>query len=707
MRDAREVQRALVIDADPVARSAAAAALRAAEFHVSEAGDAPSALAQLPRLRPALVLADVELPGRDGIALCDAIRHLPSGASAALVITTRLDQPGLIERAFAAGASDFVRKPIDPQLLAYRARFLVRSNQAQRELRGALAELQQSRESLADAQRIARIGSWQWAPDTGELFWSDYAERVIPLSIESEAHGFGRYLERVHPLDVDEVEKCFSSTASEGAPLDSEHRVLHPLGGERTVHLRGELQWDVAGRGFLHGTIQDVTQRRESEERIHRLANYDALTALPNRALLSESLDGVLAHAREHVQRVALIAVGLDRFRRLNDALGHDDADELLRRTAKRVVSCVQNAEEIADSGEPLIARVGGDEFVVVVGAVTTIAQVEALAERLLRSTSRAMTLGVERIELSASAGIAIFPDDGYDASRLLQNANTAMQQAKRTQRGTHRFYSAQLSSEVARTLEMERLLRRALETGTGLELEYQPQLATEGARWSGVEALVRLRTPEGELISPLEFIPVAEDTGLILPLGEWVLNTACRTALDWSYGAQPLRVAVNVSSHQLRQVDLVPVVERALAASGLPAQRLELEITESAFVDDLGAAAEMLSALRRKGVRIALDDFGTGFSTLSNLMSLPIDALKIDRSFVRGIEAEDHARAVIAAVIGIAYRLGLTVVAEGVENEAQDRFLRSERCHVLQGYLVGRSMPPAQIEQLLAATRT
>jgi diguanylate cyclase (GGDEF)-like protein len=472
------------------------------------------------------------------------------------------------------------------------------------------------------------------------------------------------------------------------------------------VHLRGELQWDVAGRGFLHGTIQDVTQRRESEQRIHRLANYDALTALPNRALLTESLERVLAHAREHVERVALISIGLDRFRRLNDALGHELADELLRRTAQRIASCVQSAEEIADAGEPVIARVGGDEFAVAVGAIPEIGQIERLAARLLRATSRAMTLGSERVELSASAGIAIFPGDGHDASRLLQNANTALQQAKRTQRGTHRFYSAQLSSEVARTLEMERLLRRALETGTGLELEYQPQLATDDDRFTGVEALVRLRSPEGSLVSPLEFITVAEETGLILPLGEWVLNTACRTALGWSSGGRPLRVAVNISSHQLRQVDLIQVVERALTASGLPAQRLELEITESAFVDDLGSAAETLSALRRMGVRIALDDFGTGFSTLSNLMSLPIDALKIDRSFVRLIEAEDHARAVIAAVIGIAYRLGLTVVAEGVENEAQNTFLRSERCHVLQGYLVGRSLPPAQFEQLLAAKK-
>ena len=278
------------------------------------------------------------------------------------------------------------------------------------------------------------------------------------------------------------------------------------------------------------------------------------------------------------------------------------------------------------------------------------------------------------------------------------------MQQAKRTQRGQYRFYSAQLSSEAARSLELERLLRNALETGTGLLLEYQPQVGTEDQRWQGVEALVRMRGPDGAAISPAEFIPIAEDTGLILPLGEWVLNEACRAALPWSTEERGLRVAVNVSSHQLRSGDLVETVRSALARSGLPPQRLELEITESAFVEDLGAAAETLAALRKMGVRIALDDFGTGFSTLSNLMRLPIDALKIDRSFVRCIESEDHARAVIAAVIGIAYRLGLTVVAEGVEQEAQARFLRAERCQVLQGYLLGKPMPAQQIEEKLAA---
>ena len=277
------------------------------------------------------------------------------------------------------------------------------------------------------------------------------------------------------------------------------------------------------------------------------------------------------------------------------------------------------------------------------------------------------------------------------------------MQQAKRSQRGGYRFYSAQLSAEANRSLEVERWLRRALETGEGLLLEYQPQLDTQSGNWVGVEALVRMRSPDGQVISPLEFIAIAEETGLILALGEWVLTTACRTARDFRFAGNPLRIAVNLSSHQLRQAQLLDLVTRVLAEHALPAQRLELEITESAFVEDVGAAAETLTALRRIGVRIALDDFGTGFSTLANLMRLPIDALKIDRSFVRGIESEDHARAVIAAVIGIARRLGLTVVAEGVENEAQELYLRSEKCGVLQGYRHGRPMAPEAIQRLLA----
>jgi EAL domain-containing protein (putative c-di-GMP-specific phosphodiesterase class I) len=353
-----------------------------------------------------------------------------------------------------------------------------------------------------------------------------------------------------------------------------------------------------------------------------------------------------------------------------------------------------------------VVARIAGDEFMIAVPGVASAARVEAFVRRLLRVTCRAPPERGQRVELSATAGIALFPDDGHDASRLLQNALAAMQQAKRTQRGGYRSYSAQLSTEAARSLELERVLRRALETREGLLLEFQPQVAIADDRWHGVEALVRLRGPDGAVVSPAHFIPIAEDTGLVLALGEWVLNAACRAALAWSVGDRPLRVAVNVSSHQLRQEGLVEVVRAALAASGLPPQRLELEITESAFVEDLGAAAETLGALRRMGVRIALDDFGTGFSTLSNLMRLPIDALKIDRSFVRGIESEDHARAVIAAVIGIAYRLGLTVVAEGVENEAQASFLRAERCQILQGFLLGRPMPAEQIERALASAQ-
>ncbi len=704
MREALASARALVIDADPVARSAAVQALRAADFEVAEAADAASALAQLPRLRPALVVVDVELPGRDGISLCDAIRHLPSGSRAAVVVTTWLDQPGLIERAFAAGASDFVRKPVDAQLFAYRARFLVRSNEAQRGLREALLELQRSRASLADAQRIARIGSWQWAPDTGELSWSAEAQRIVPLPQDGAPQSVARYLALVHPGDAAGVEKAFAAASTEATPLDSEHRVRLAEDALRTVHLCGELQWDAAGRALVCGTVQDVTQRRESEERIHQLSHYDALTALPNRSLLTESLERALGLARERRERVAVLALGLDRFRRVNDAYGPALADEVLRLAARRIAACARSAEELAELSEPTLARIGGDEFLIAVSGVTAIAQVEGLARKLLRTLSRAMQLGSERVEMSATVGIALFPDDGHDASRLVQNATAAMQQAKRTERGAYRFYSAQLSAEAARALEVERWLRRALERGEGLSLDFQPQLSAASGAGVGVEALARMRAPDGALVSPLEFIPIAEDTGLILRLGEWVLETACRTAREWRASGAPLRVAVNVSSHQVRHGDLVQVVERALAATQLPPQRLELEITESAFVDDLGAAAETLTALRRMGVRVALDDFGTGFSTLSNLMRLPIDALKIDRSFVGGIGSEDHARAVIAAVIGIAHRLGLTVIAEGVEDEVQERFLRGEHCQVLQGYLVGRPVAAAEIEKLIGA---
>jgi diguanylate cyclase (GGDEF)-like protein len=704
MRETRAAPRALVIDADPAARNLAAQALRAADFEVVDVADGGSALAQLPRIRPALVIVDAELPDRDGISLCEAIRHLPSGAGAAIVLTTWLDRPGLIERAFSAGASDFLRKPVDPQLLAYRARFLVRSNETQQQLRNALAELEHSRASLADAHRIARIGSWQWEPDTGALFWSEHAERVVKLAQTGAlGPGFARYLACVHPDDAASVEKAFATTAAEGTPLDHEHRIIGVAGGERIVHLRGELQWDVAGEGLLHGTVQDVTLRRESEERIHRLANYDPLTALPNRAFLFESLEAAIAEARQKGERVAVVALGLDRFRRINDAYGQSFADELLRRTAKRIASCARSAEELSETGEPVASRLAGDEFMIAVGGIAGAPQVEGFVRRLLRTASRPVMQGDERVELSATAGIALYPEDGPDASRLVQNAVTAMQQAKHTQRGQYRFYSAQLSSEAARSLEIERLLRSALETGVGIFVEYQPQVASEDGSWLAVEALARMRGPDGRAISPAEFIPTAEDTGLILPLGEWVLNAACRAALRWSANGVPLRVAVNVSSHQLRSGDLLEVVRGALAGSGLPAQRLELEITESAFVDDHGTAAETLAALRRIGVRIALDDFGTGFSTLSNLMRLPIDALKIDRSFVHGIETEDHARAVIAAVIGIAYRLGLTVVAEGVEHEAQAAFLRSERCQVFQGFLQGKPMSAEAITKRLA----
>lgn len=705
MRDGRASPRALVIDADAVARGQAVRALRAADFAVEEAADPGAALARLPYVRPALVLVDAELPGRDGVSLCEAIRHLPSGAGAALVLTTGIDRPGLIERAFAAGASDFLRKPIDPQLLAYRARFLVRSNEAQRQLRNTLLELEQSRASLAEAHRIARIGSWQWSRESGVLFWSEHAERVVKLAPTEEAgRGFARYLACVHPADAAAVEKAFDTTVADGTPLDVEHRVLAIGRGERTVHLRGELQWDVAGEGLLHGTVQDVTQRRESEERIHRLANYDPLTGLPNRAFLFASLEHAIRQASEKGEQVAVVALGLDRFRRINDAYGQAFADELLRHTAKRILSCARSAEELAEAGEPVASRIAGDEYMIAVGGITGAGQLEGFARRLLRATSRPVAQGAERVEVSATAGIALFPEDGADAGRLAQNAVTAMQQAKRTQRGQYRFYSAQLSSEATRALEVERLLRSALESGEGLFLEYQPQVSALDGRWQALEALVRMRGPDGGAIAPGEFIAIAEDTGLILPLGEWVLKAACRAALAWRAGDEPLRVAVNVSSHQLRSGSLVENVRAALAESGLPPQRLELEITESAFVDDLGAAAETLAALRRMGVRIALDDFGTGFSSLSYLRKLPVQVVKIDREFIREISVREDAAALTASIVAMAKALWLRVVAEGVEKDAERDLVSIWGCEEAQGYLFSQPVPAADAERLWRA---
>jgi diguanylate cyclase (GGDEF)-like protein len=434
----------------------------------------------------------------------------------------------------------------------------------------------------------------------------------------------------------------------------------------------------------------DVSERKEAEQRIENLAHHDTLTGLFNRYSLDSRLEQVLLSAQRDDERVAVMFVDLDRFKLINDTLGHRIGDLLLIEVAHRLRRCVRESD--------IVARLGGDEFIVALVGLATATDAAAVASKILAALSEGYFVGGHALYSSASLGIGVFPEDGRDAETLMRNADTAMYHAKERGRNNLQFFTAAMNQAAAERLAIERDLREAL-GNSEFELHYQPQIRVADGEDSGVEALIRWRHPERGLVSPTSFIPAAEECGLIGSIGDWVLREACRQLAEWrQQGLRGVHVSINVSAHQLRSPEFVDSVVAALAANKLGEGDIELEVTESVAMADPQLAIRQLSALRAKGVRIAIDDFGTGYSSLAYLKLLPIKVLKLDRTFVRDIETDANDAAISAATLALAHSLGLSVVAEGVENEAQRTFLTRHGCDYLQGFLLGRPQMPVEL---------
>jgi diguanylate cyclase (GGDEF)-like protein/PAS domain S-box-containing protein len=442
------------------------------------------------------------------------------------------------------------------------------------------------------------------------------------------------------------------------------------------------------------GVVTDLTDRKQAEDLVDKLAYRDALTGLPNRSLFGDRLRQGIAAAQRRDRGVAVGVLDIDRFKNVNDTLGHECGDELLVGAAERIAGLMRESDSVA--------RSGSDEFLLLFADVVGPRDVAVLTKRILEALREPWRLAGKRVYASATVGLAVYPDDGLDASTLLENAHTAMRRAKQQGGDALHFYDAALSSMAAERLQLEAELHAAIDEGQ-LTVHYQPQIDARDGFVTGVEALVRWDHPRLGLIPPAEFISMAEETGLIVPLGRQVLRTACAQACTWQrYGPRGLRMAVNVSARQFLDSTLTRDVESVLAETGLDAGLLDIEVTETATLHYAASAEAVLHRLRTLGVAVSLDDFGTGYSSLSQLRRLPITRLKIDRSFVSGIATSDSSAAIVTAVIDLAHALGLEVVAEGVETPEQREFLLRHRCTELQGFIVSRPLPPAECERLL-----
>ncbi len=479
----------------------------------------------------------------------------------------------------------------------------------------------------------------------------------------------------------------------ESAPEDYEYQGRRKNGSLIWLQSRvRSILWK--GHHAVQSTITDITLRKEYEERLQRQANFDWITDLPNRVLALDRLNSAVIGARRHDRKVGLLYIDLDHFKKVNDTLGHAAGDQLLKQAAGRIKNCVREVDTVA--------RLSGDEFAIVLPDIHAAKDTETVAHKILEAFSHPFDLDGQEAFVTASIGVTVCPDDGDDPNVLIQNADAAMYRAKEQGRNTNQFYTSELNERAIARIRIEGLLRRALERKQ-LFLHYQPVVDIASGKTVCVEALLRWNAPEVGAVTPEQFIALAEDTGLIVPIGEWVLHTACHQVASWrKAGLAPVCLSVNISSRQFRGGVLVDSVTRALRENGMAASSLQLEITEGLLMDDLPDTKAALQELQTMGVRLAVDDFGTGYSSLSYLKRFPVTALKIDKSFIRDIPTDSGDATLVEAIVAMAHRLELQVIGEGIETQKQLDFVRSRGCDLAQGHYFSRPLPPDEFARVL-----
>jgi predicted signal transduction protein with EAL and GGDEF domain/DNA-binding NarL/FixJ family response regulator len=700
--------RVLLVDDDEVNLLLTSIALRERGFSITEAPSGERALQLLADWLPDVIVLDAMMPGMDGFETCRELRQLPGFESLPVLMLTGLDDDASITRAYEAGATDFFVKSTQWSLLAGRLRYLLRSARTRQ-------ELERSKAKLARAQDLARMGSFDWRRTQGGLNLSVEGLRVFGLG-PGDKLGFRELSRMVPEDDRNGFMTILHEVVKHSTVLCTDIPVTLLDGRQRIVHVEAEPEFNEQGglSGYT-GIVQDVTDRRIAEDKIKHLANFDALTGLPNRRQLIWRAERALEHAKRLNHQVGLLLIDLDRFKIINDTLGHGAGDELLMEVARRLRSCVRHSDQVIESSlESMgsrshrtleaVGRLGGDEFVALLPEVADERDAERVALRILDVMREPIFVGGQECFVTASVGIALFPRDGMSVADLLRNSDVAMYSVKSQGRNAATLYRPHLAGKGREKLELESALHKALERDE-LVLHYQPKVDVRSARMVGAEALMRWQR-NGVLVPPGDFIPLAEETGLITPMSEWAIREAARQAKIWQQSIGfDASIAVNLPSRLFERTDLVEHIHHAVGAYGVPHRSIELEITETGLMKDLQNVIPSLHRLNEIGVEISIDDFGTGYSSLAYLTALPISELKIDRSFVRDLGVTLQSSAVVTAIIALSRSLGLRVVAEGVENLRQMEVLNRLGCTVMQGFLFSKALPPDELEEWLRQT--
>ena len=706
----------LVADDDPVMRLLMLEMLGQVGLDGIEAEDGVQAVTYFQSMAPDLILMDVEMPNMDGFSACREIRRIETGAAVPIIMVTGGDDIEAVTNAYEVGATDFVSKPINWPILGHRVLYVLRASDAIVRLR------------MADAQNRAVLAA---IPDTffrlnGDGFYLDYEPgherpgREWPMQ---DYQGVKRSRAAHGRAAIDTgasfpAEACIGKHITEVLPREIADRLLEQMQAVLATQQIRSVDYELSRFGVIHhfeahlvatgpsevlGLVRDISERKRTEEQIRRLAYCDSLTGIPNRQAFLETLERELHRSKLGNKKFAVLFMDLDAFKRINDTLGHNVGDVLLKVVSERLRETIRPTDLVSRGEQTTnLARLGGDEFTILIPDLDRVDHALNVADRVKDAMRRPFLIEGNEIFVTASIGISLFPEDGDDCDSLLKFADTAMYHAKNCGKNNAKLYSSSLTMQIMSHVKLEVGLRRALKNQE-LYLLYQPQIDVRSGDIVGVEALVRWRHPERGLISPNEFIPLAEDTGLIVPIGEWVLRTACQQARAWQKSAgRSIRMAVNLSAKQFKDENLSQIVVSALHDSGLEARLLELELTEGTLMDDARATMATMEQLRAIGVQLSIDDFGTGYSSMNYLKRFDVRALKIDRSFISGLPQDAENAAITRAIIAMAHGLRMVVVAEGVETDAQLALLQEYGCDMVQGFYLGHPAPHESIAERL-----
>ena len=686
----------LIVDDIPANLAIAVNYLEDNSFNVLVAQDGQEGVERAQLVQPDLILLDVMMAGLDGFQTCRRLKSIESTRDIPVIFMTALNDTSDKVKAFEVGAVDYVSKPFQVEELLARIRTHLTLRVMQEQLIAQNAKLQVSELYYRRLFESAKDGIILLDIESGKI--SDVNDSVLNML----GYSRGQYLKKqfLDVLPFRNIPACQAAFAKlqTGESVSFEHWPMEREGKSLVdVEFFGNV-YEVDGTMIAQCNLRDITARIQAEGRIRHMALYDALTGLANRTLLQDRLSQAISLASRNNEQVAVFLLDLDLFKHINDSLGHHIGDGVLQAVAMRLKAALRESD--------IIARLGGDEFVVALPMVIDRQQIEEVAQKLIASLRTPFYAEGHEIHICGSIGIGRYPIDGDNPAALLRAADLAMYAAKATGHGHYRFFSAQLSVAPQRRLMLVKDLFDACDREEFF-LHYQPLIAAKSRSITAVEALLRWNHPKYGMISPMEFIPLLEDLALIVGVGKWALKTACLQSVAWQMeGLQPVRMTVNVSASQFYHGDLVKTVEEALLESQLDPGLLELELTETLSLDESELTLHIMDQLKHLGVSLSLDDFGTGWSSLSYLRQFPLDRLKIDRVFMRGIETEPAAKALVSGIIGLARSLGMASIAEGVETMEQLRFLEAEGCAEFQGFLYSPAVSASECGALMRAAK-